>query len=112
MLLFRPARCGPSRVLLELALQIYQRQPFADEQLRRPAMPEVFIFPRQAEDKLRADAGLNAGIAEVSGVVYPHSQEVFETLTEERLRDIFEHDVSLPSAEFEDLKCKVVSLLV
>jgi len=72
--------------------------------------PEVIIVPRQPEDKLREDAGFNAAVMEISGIVYCHSQAEFESFSEEDIKTIFNEDVSYPSQEFDELICEAAWL--
>ncbi|CAE7462836.1 Gdpgp1, partial [Symbiodinium pilosum] len=70
------------------------------------ASPEVYIFPRQSEDKYRADGGFNAAICEISGLITSHDEERFQQFDEDKVSSIFKEDVSLAGDDFDDLICK------
>lgn len=72
--------------------------------------PEVFILPRKPESELRTDAGFNAAVMEISGVLVAQSEEAYVAFEEGKLQEIFKSDVSLPDADFDELICKVAWL--
>lgn len=67
------------------------------------AVLRCFIFARKGDSQLRGDAGFNAAVCELSGLIVCHHRAVFEALGEDRLCAIFADDVSLPQTEFQDL---------
>lgn len=79
------------------------------EQAATAASPEIYIIPRHPERNLRPDAGFNAGICELSGVLAAHDEEHYNSFEEKSLIEIFK-DVSLSGAEMDELICKVAWL--
>eukprot|EP00439_Symbiodinium_sp_Y106_P014232 s8807_g2.t1 len=71
------------------------------------ASPEVYIFPRRPEGKLREDSGLNAAICEISGLIMCHDEDRFQQFDEDKVSNLFKEDVSLSGDDFDDLICKV-----
>jgi len=84
----------------------------ANEETAKPeaSSPEIYILPRQPEGSLREDAGFNAAICEMSGLVIAGSEETFKSLSEESVQEIFKSDVSIPEPAFDELICKVAWL--
>lgn len=72
--------------------------------------PEVIIIPRKSERSLRGDAGFNAAILEVSGVLVCHGEEAYNSFNEATVQEIFREDVALSDEVFDDLICKVAWL--
>lgn len=85
--------------------------PFETEELPAAASPEVWIFPRQSEHKVREDPGINTAICETSGLLFAHDEQRFKTLDETHISEIFTQDVSLPGGDFDNLICKVAWML-
>lgn len=69
------------------------------------ASPEIYIIPRHPDKNLRPDAGFNAGISELCGLLVAHDEQHFNNFAEKTLADIFE-DISLSGAEMDELICK------
>lgn len=89
--------------------------PFQQHALRRDKeqvvlTPRIFIIPRKAESELREDAGFNGAVLEVSGLLVAHSEQAFDSFSEEALKDIFSQDISLDAELFDQLICKAAWL--
>lgn len=76
------------------------------EQKPAAASPEIFIIPRQAEGNLRDDVAFNASVWEVVGIINVHTEEAFNGLNQETVKEIFWKDVSYNSVDFEALIIK------
>jgi len=89
-------------------------QALASEEVVKPEAlsPEIYILPRQPEGSLREDAGFNAAVMELAGLIVARSEETFKSLSEESVQEIFKSDVSIPDSVFDELICKVAWLPV
>jgi len=72
--------------------------------------PMVRVIPRRSEEDLRDDAGFNAAILEMCGMVYCHSKEKFDNFQHDEVFTIFKEDVCYPSTDIDELICKAAWL--
>ncbi|CAK9099855.1 GDP-D-glucose phosphorylase 1 [Durusdinium trenchii] len=81
----------------------------------RAASPEIYIFPRKPEGDCREerteDPGFNAAICEMSGLLFAHDEQRFNSFDEDQVAEIFKQDVSMDGHDFDDLICKVAWMI-